>query len=292
MQNIKDIQIRDPFVLKDHGKYYLFGSTDKNIWGDNLGTGFDVYVGEDLENWEGPHFAFRPEKDFWGKTNFWAPEVYKYKEAYYMFATFCGEDGMRGTAILRSENPTGPFREWSEGAVTPKEWMCLDGTFYVDENQQPWMIFCHEWVQIKDGTICAVRLSEDLKSTIGEVITLFKSTDAWWSSQVTSKSFNITGWVTDGCNLHKMKNGKLLMQWSCMGEEGYCIAYALSDNGSILGPWQQAEAPLFKKDGGHGMIFETYDNRLLLSIHTPNDSPNERAAFFELIETQEGLELK
>jgi hypothetical protein len=39
------------------------------------------------------------------------------------------------------------------------------------------------------------------------------------------------------------------------------------------------------------MIFETYDGRLLLAIHTPNKTPHERAAFFPLRETDEGLEL-
>jgi len=286
------IQIRDPFILKDDGRYYMFGSTDENIWGDAPGVGFDVYVGNDLENWEGPIHAFRPKDDFWGKTNFWAPEVYKYKDFYYMFATFRGGDVMRGTAILKSDSPTGPFHQWSEGPITPKEWFSLDGTFYVDENDIPWMVFCHEWVQIKDGTVCAIQLSGDLKRPVGEVIELFKSSDATWSKMAHSKSNNISGWVTDGCNFYKMKNGKLLMLWSCVGEQGYCIGYAISENGKITGPWKQCQYPLFEKDGGHGMIFESYDGRLLLSIHTPNDTPNERAAFFELSEMAYGLEIK
>ena len=40
---ISDIQIRDPFVVEEDGAYYLFGSTDKNIW-EGAGTGFDGYV--------------------------------------------------------------------------------------------------------------------------------------------------------------------------------------------------------------------------------------------------------
>lgn len=46
----KDIQIRAPFIFpnREDGKYYMFGSTDKDIWDDAVG--FDVYVGEDLEN--------------------------------------------------------------------------------------------------------------------------------------------------------------------------------------------------------------------------------------------------
>jgi hypothetical protein len=40
---ICDIRIRDPFVVPENGCYYLFGSTDKDIW-KSRATGFDVYV--------------------------------------------------------------------------------------------------------------------------------------------------------------------------------------------------------------------------------------------------------
>ena len=287
-----EIQIRDPFILKEHNCYYLFGSTDKNIWGNGTATGFDAYISRDLENWDGPYLAFRPGDDFWGKDNFWAPEVFSYQGAYYMFASFRGTNKMRGTAILRADHPLGPYEEWSEGVVTPKEWMSLDGTFYIDEGRQPWMIFCHEWVQIKNGTICAMKLSKDLKSADSVPVELFNSTDAPWSRTVESKSNQITGWVTDGPNMYRMKKGQLLMLWSCMGEYGYCIGYAISESGHILGPWRQAHRPLFEKDGGHGMIFKAYDGRFLLSIHTPNNTPDERAVFVELVETETGLSLK
>jgi hypothetical protein len=42
---ISDIQIRDPFVVLEDNRYYLFGSTDKDIW-KGSGIGFDVYISE------------------------------------------------------------------------------------------------------------------------------------------------------------------------------------------------------------------------------------------------------
>ena len=48
-----------------------------------------------------------------------------------------------------------------------------------------------------------------------------------------------------------------------MGEEGYTEAIAVSDNGDIDGNWVQRDELLFKKDGGHGMIFKTFDDKLL-----------------------------
>ena len=46
-----EIQIRDPFVYVEKGMYYLYGSTDRNIW-SGKGRGFTAYKGNDLENWE------------------------------------------------------------------------------------------------------------------------------------------------------------------------------------------------------------------------------------------------
>lgn len=151
-----NLQIRDPFVLplagqrQGEGLYYLYGSTDSNIWGK--GTGFNAYTGKDLEHWEGPFPVFRPGTDFYAERNFWAPEVYEYGGSYLMFATFRRKDNdLLGTAVLISQHPLGPFLPHSEGPVTPADWSSLDGTLHLDHQGQPWMVFCHEWQQTGDG---------------------------------------------------------------------------------------------------------------------------------------------
>src|SRR3546814_2189596 len=85
---LADIQIRDPFVLTvpEEGTYYLFGSTDADIWHPPA-TGFDCYRSTDLERWEGPIEAFRPPAGFWSDRNFWAPEVHRYAGRFFLFAT-------------------------------------------------------------------------------------------------------------------------------------------------------------------------------------------------------------
>lgn len=159
----EQIQMRDPFVLKQEseGCYYLYGSTDPDIW-KGKAIGFDVYTSRDLADWEGPFPAFRPDPDFWSDTNYWAPEVHAYQGKYYMFATFKAEGVCRGTQILVADRPLGPFRPHSDGPVTPRDWECLDGTLYVDADGTPWIVFCHEWVQVKNGTVCALRLTPEL----------------------------------------------------------------------------------------------------------------------------------
>jgi arabinan endo-1,5-alpha-L-arabinosidase len=286
------IQIRDPFVLplQSAKKYYLFGTTDKNCWNGEA-TGFDVYIGKDLQEWEGPFAAFRPAKDFWANENFWAPEVYAYNNKYYMFASFKREGICRGTQILVSDTPEGPYLPNSDGPVTPRDWECLDGTLYVEPQGDPWMVFCHEWVQAYDGEMCAIRLNKELTSAIGKPHLLFKASEAPWCRLVKSKSGEKEGYVTDGPNFYRTKDSQLLMIWSSHGEDGYAMGVATSGSGNVLGPWKQAQEPIYRKDGGHGMIFRTFEGKTILTIHTPNDTPNERPVFLELFENDGKLEL-
>ncbi len=290
----KAIQIRDPFVYVDQsqGKYYLYGSTDANIWGP--GTGFDVYVGDDLEHWEGPFPVFRPDADFYAEENFWAPEVHAYRGQYYMFATFLRKDnGKRGTAILKSDSLHGPFLPHSDGPVTPKEWFSLDGTLHVDEAGKPWMVFCREWVQVADGQICAIRLKEDLSTADGEPIVLFSASDAPWPTPLRHPRFpDRNNYVTDGPYVYKTSNGEWLMLWASFVDHIYAQGISRSVSGSIRGPWIHEPTPVFRNDGGHGMLFRSLENRLYLTLHTPNKTPSERPLFIEMDEREGRIVVK
>ena len=157
----KDINIRDPFVLSENGKYYMYGTRAKNF-GVNV-DGVDVYISDDLENWSEAKECLR-SSDYGlnGGVN-WAPEVHKYRGRYYMFITFTQKNGLRGTYVHVSEKPEGPFKPHSIGAVTPDGWECLDGTLYV-ENGVPYLVFCHEHVELLTYFLC---LSQAL---IGDVV--------------------------------------------------------------------------------------------------------------------------
>ncbi len=65
-----EINIRDPFVLAENGTYYMYGDEAATCW--MAATGFDCYVSEDMENWDGPYEVFRKPEDFWADMNCWA----------------------------------------------------------------------------------------------------------------------------------------------------------------------------------------------------------------------------
>lgn len=297
--SLTEIRIRDPFILTDQteGLYYMYAQMENRLDSDKHIKGVEVYTSRDLENWSGPEPVFVVPDTFWARNMVWAPEVHYYSGKYYLFVTFTSHDTLnmekpvdmkewpalykRGTQILAADSPTGPFLPFADKAHTPPDWSALDGTLYVEDGI-PYMVFCHEWSQIIDGSMDCIQLTEDLSGTLGEPVTLFTATQAEWVRPY------LKGYVTDGPFLHKTRQGTLIMGWSSFGENGYAIATAVSESGSIKGPWEQSEL-LYAENGGHGMLFRTHENELMLVFHQPNSGRLERAQIYRIIEKDDRI---
>lgn len=278
---LRDINIRDPFILPWEGKYYLYGSRvgvpyENHAWGDQ--TGFDVYVSTDLEDWSEPTAVFEKNDDFWAERDFWAPEVHHYKGKFVLFASFFAAGKCRGTQILTSDSPMGPFVPVSDGPATPRDWECLDGTLHVDKNGQPHIVFCHEWAQIGDGTVCEIQLSEDLSRPVSEPRLLWKASDYKDVKSVIGEG----NFVTDGPFMVRKSDEELYCIWSTFNENGYAELICKSDNGDIDGYWSLCEKPLSSEDGGHGMIFKDFEGNYHFIMHKPNLSTTERPVITDL----------
>ncbi len=280
---LNEIHIRDPFILKANGKYYMYGTrceAARDTW-----LGFDVYISTDLENWSEPISVFEKSEKFWATRQFWAPEVHKYNGKYYMFATFCAEGKCRATQILVSDAPDKAFVPLTDAPITPADWECLDGTLYVDRKGKPYIIFCHEWLQVHDGEMCVLELTSDLKNSVGRPVVLFKASEPSWADK------DNNDYVTDGPFMYRTESGKLLMIWSSFAADNYIAAISYSDNGEITGNWIHQDELLFSKDGGHGMIFESYDKEKFFVLHSPNISPNERPILQKIAECSDTLKI-
>ncbi|WEK34320.1 MAG: glycoside hydrolase family 43 protein [Candidatus Pseudobacter hemicellulosilyticus] len=261
---VQDMRVRDPFILVDPVSQAYYMQAGNN-------PGFKVYKSQDLLLWRDLGSSFTPAADFWGKKDFWAPDLYLYKEKYYLFGTFSADGKKRGTSILVADAPQGPFKPLVNKAVTPPNWMCLDGSLFIDNDNKPWIIYCHEWLEVTDGTVVAQRLTDDLKDTASVRQVLFKATDAPWVGSITSGT--TTGYITDAPFIHKNDDGSLVMLWSSFRKDGkYAIGQAISRNGNILGPWEQSAESLNDDDGGHAMLFRDLKGRLMISYHAPNSA--------------------
>jgi hypothetical protein len=59
--------------------------------------------------------------------------------------------------------------------------------------------------------------------------------------------------------------------------------------GTVTGCWEQVAEPLWTEDGGHGMLFGTFEGRLVLSLHSPNSGGRWHTVFMPVEETDGGL---
>lgn len=275
-----DFIASDPWIYRDDeaGVYRLYLLTSER---HPEGAGVEMRISGNLTDWSEPKRVL-DVPDIRACDAPWAPEMHAYNGKYYMFVTIstkrgafpeleCLEPGdwkklprpPRGTWVYRADSPEGPFSEWSEGPIPPAEWSTLDGTLFVEDGR-PYMVFCHEWTQVRDGKMCAVEMSADLKAAVGRPFDLFRA-----SVRPGAPEGPLERHVTDGPFLFRSKNGSLLMTWSSYSPSGYCVIVTRSESGKLAGPWTRHER-IFSADGGHGMIFRAFDGRLMLALHTPN----------------------
>lgn len=266
-KSISDFLARDPFIFpnKETGYYYmpLNAGNDKEI---------KIYRSKDLITWEDKGVCFQRPDAFWGNQDFWAPDMFHYNNKYYLFVTFSNStSGHRGTSILESTLPEGPYVPVNNSEpITDPTWQCLDATLYIDESNTPWLIFCREWLEVTDGEIYAQQLSSDLKSRIGKTYKLFSASQAPWTASISSGTSK--GFVTDAPFIYRNKKGEMLMFWSSFNKQGkYAIGVARSQTGTVLGPWIQDEQPINNDNGGHAMIFNSFEDVPMMSYHSPNE---------------------
>ena len=76
------------------------------------------------------------------------------------------------------------------------------------------------------------------------------------------------------------------MIWSSWKGKNYVLIAAYSQTGKIRGPWVQDKELLFEANGGHGMLFNTFDGKLMLSMHyvDPKSGKQDRKPTFAEVE--------
>ena len=279
---LNDINIRDPYIIKAEGKYYMYGTRSATTW--SYGDGFDCYISEDLENWEGPKEIFHRPEGFFADKQYWAPECVEKDGYYYLVATLGSDKDPIGCHALRSTKPDGPFEPYSK-RLTPEGVKCLDGTVYTDPEGTSWLVYSRSFENGCRGYMDCIQLASDLSHSIGEAFTLFDAAEAKWvvPFPYAKEEFGVDGdvYFTDGPCLQIMEDSKLYMTWSSWGTQNeYAVGVAVSDNGSLKGPWRQVDEAMFPVDGGHGMFFTDYDGKMYFTLHYPNEKLHEHPVFY------------
>jgi hypothetical protein len=166
--------------------------------------------------------------------------------------------------------------------------MTLDGTLFVEDGV-PYMVYAHEWIQVLDGTMEAVPLNPDLTASAGAPFLLFKGSEAPWLRGKEKETEKQPTYVTDGPCLYRTRTGKLLMLWSSYRDGLYVEALAYSTTAKLRGPWKQGDV-LVGNDSGHGMLFESFDGKLMMVLHQPFRQA--RGKLFEMEDTGDTVRIK
>lgn len=273
---LDSIRLSDPCILADQktSAYYM------------TGTGGLLWKSKDLRKWTGPYKVTKTDSTSWMGKNpmIWAAELHPYKGKYYYFATFTNRnvkiDTIKGNVIERrachvlvSDKPDGPYIPMKDSIYLPPDKPTLDGTFWVDKNGKPYMIYCWEWLQNWDGTVEKIELKPDLSGTIGTGKILFRASDSPWSREKRD-GMDVPNKVTDGPYVFRTGTGRLGMIWTSWVYDVYTQGVAYSESGTLDGPWIQEKDPITPPNYGHGMLFQTLDGKWLMSVHSHKSENN------------------
>lgn len=267
---LDSIRLSDPCILADKktNMYYM------------TGTGGLLWKSPDLKLWEGPFVVAQTDPDSWmgPKPMIWAAELHAYKDKYYYFATFTNQAVMidtvgtnvierRASHVLVSDKPDGPYVPMKDPTYLPAHMPTLDGTFWVDTDGKPYMVYCYEWLQNNDGTIEKIELKPDLSGSVGEGKLMFRASESPWSREKLDGKVGPNR-VTDGPWLFHTGTGRLGMIWTSWIYDVYTQGVVYSESGTLDGPWIQEKDPITPPNFGHGMMFQTLNGQWLMSVHS------------------------
>jgi len=236
----KLIYLADPTIFFDNGTYYLYGTS-----GDE---GFLVYQSTDLKNWTGPAgnkngYALK-KGDAFGSKGFWAPQVFKRGNAYYMAYTADEQ-----IAIAQSNSPLGPFKQavLKEISGSAKQ---IDPFLFTDSDGKNYLYH----VRLDRGNrIFVAEMKADFSDIIPSTLKACISGTENWEN--TAK----TDWpVTEGPTVLKKDNlYYLFYSANDFRNPDYAVGYATSK--SPLGPWTKyngspiiSKANIKQNGTGHG----------------------------------------
>lgn len=268
---LDSIQLSDPCILAD-AKTTMYYMT---------GTGGMLWKSKDLKLWDGPFQLTKTDPQSWmgPRPMIWAAELHEYKGKYYYFATFTNRDvkidtvkgnviERRASHILVSDQPDGPYVPMQDATYLPANKPTLDGTFWVDKDGKPYMIYCYEWLQNWNGTIEKIELKPDLSGSVGTGKVLFHASDSPWSRERDENGNVRPNKVTDGPYVFRTQTGRLGMIWTSWVYDVYTQGVAYSSSGTLDGPWIQEKEPITPPNFGHGMLFKTFQGKLLMAVHS------------------------
>ncbi len=218
-QNPLDVSVADPFILKDNGIYYLYGTTYD-------ADGFSVYTSTDMVHWTRRGLCWKKTSSTWAQGEFWAPEVMKAGSTYYFYYT--GHNpaiNRRNICVASSSSPLGPFIDVTT-PLLPTDYPYIDGHPYQDPITGKRYLFA-----VRDSSapsaIVVTELAEPPIASTGVLKDVMTVSQAWEGS-----------WVEAPFIIRH--NNWYYMMYSArwFWESEYSVGYATAS--SPMGPWTKS----------------------------------------------------
>jgi xylan 1,4-beta-xylosidase len=279
------LPFRDTHIVPDRGQFYAVG-TSEPFW-EGANPGVKLYVSDDLVNWTFVTLlidaAGLPD-DVWYKDRFWAPELRRIGERYYLTFNCQNNSGSYAAANPRHFHAVGlAVADRIDGPYTVlthdeplTSFASNDGSLYEDDDEKVYLFFNNGWTDIHH--IFVAELDVEKGALKEEPVRLISQEPGTWD-----------GGGIEGA--HVVKHESVYYLFYSSWTRGYAVGYATATD--IRGPWTKYERnPLFgafrDRDGqtfiyrdgemiadpespyqtvGHNQVFVGPDGRFWTSFH-------------------------
>jgi beta-xylosidase len=216
--NPVDVLIADPFIYHEKDTYYLYGTAAHD--------GLLVWTSRDLVDWQLHDHAFRRTRDTWSQRYFWAPEMFKHKDKYYLHFTALGSGRKRRIVLAESDSPLGPFKETKAPWFDPGD-ATIDSHVFRDTDGQLYLytVALDHPPEKKLFEIYVRKLDENLNPS-KEATFCITPNEAW------------EGIVNEGPFVQK-RNGLYYLTFSTVGYMSPEYGVSVATSKSPLGPWKK-----------------------------------------------------
>jgi beta-xylosidase len=260
------INVADPFVIRDHDLYWLYGTSARD--------GFLCWSSPDLVNWTERGHALQTSPARWGKHMFWAPCVIEHDGTFYMYYSclgkVAGKDQLR-ICVATSDKPGGPFVDVKAPMLEIGK-NVIDAHVFIDDDEQAYLYYALDYSENiaqdpfdnkekNQSHLYAAKLARDLISVAGESTFCTKP----------DQKYEGDGWNEAPFVFRHGKAYVLMYSTHAFNDSHYNVCYATAN--SPLGPWKKAaENPILARTKdvsgpGHNCVIASPDGSELFCMY-------------------------
>lgn len=268
--------IGDPFVLRaPDGTYFCYATSAPD--------GFKAWTSSDLVHWTDIGYVYQRREDSWGESDFWAPEVVRYNDKYFMhYSARWGQNQSLRIGVAAAGSPAGPFADVFNHPMFDFGYAAIDGHVFFDDDGRKYFYYSRDCSEnIVEGRheshLYVAELNDNLISFKDESRLIVKPEQDWELLSGVDWRWNEGPFV--------LKNrGKYYLMYSAnfYASREYSVGYAMAE--SPLGPFiKAAHNPVLASTipeisgPGHNSVTTSPDGSELLivyHIHTDYKHPS------------------